>query len=326
MLNLLLYATLLVNPDLIQRQTVIVVVGKEGAAEYGPRFEQWVGRWRDAAEQGQAHFVEVGGSAESKNTDREILRNQLEQLHAESTEPLWLVLIGHGTFDGTAAKFNLRGPDISAQELAKWLQPVSRPLAVISCASASGPFINRLSGPDRVIVTATKSGFEHNFARFGEYISAAIADPAADLDKDNQTSLLEAYLAASAKVGEFYEQGGRLATEHALLDDNGDAQGTPADWFRGVRAARSAKEGAEPDGRRAAQWCLVRSPLEQSLSAVVRARRDQLELQIFRLRDRKKELRENEYYARLEQLLVELAELYEQVEQPSENETAGDSS
>ena len=121
-------------------------------------------------------------------------------------------------------------------------------------------------------------------------------------------------MAASAKVIEFYEQAARLATEHALLDDNGDTHGTPASWFRGVRTARAAKEGAEPDGRRASQWCLVRSPLEQSLPADVRARRDQLELQISRLRDRKSQQPELEYYARLEQLLVELAELYERAE------------
>ena len=173
------------------------------------------------------------------------------------------MLIGHGTFDGHTAKFNLRGPDVTAEELAEWLKPLKRPLAVINCASASAPFINRLAGENRVVITATKSGDEQNFARFGQYISAAIADPAADLDKDGQVSLLEAYLTACRQVAEFYEQEARLATEHALLDDNGDGLGTPAAWFRGLRATQRAKDGAALDGTRAHQFHLVASDREQ---------------------------------------------------------------
>ena len=88
------------------------------------------------------------------------------------------------------------GADLSDVELAEWLAPVKRPVVVINCASASGPFLNRLSGNDRVVVTATKSGHETNFARFGQYLAEAIADPHADLDKDGQVSLLEAFLTA----------------------------------------------------------------------------------------------------------------------------------
>src|SRR4029077_6004302 len=118
-------------------------------------------------------------------------------------------------------------------------KPCKRPLAVIDCASASGPFINALSAPGRVIVTATRSGNEVNVTQFGGYFARAIANPAADLDKDGQTSLLEAFLFASRQVEQFYQEAGRLATEHALLDDNGDGLGTPADWFRGVRAVKT---------------------------------------------------------------------------------------
>ena len=163
------------------------------------------------------------------------------------------MLIGHGTFDGKEAKFNLRGPDLSATELAAWLKPFRRPVIVINCASSSSPFLNQLSAPERIIVTATRSGYEDNFARFGKFMAEAIADPAADLDKDGQTSLLEAFLMASRRVKEFYEADGRLVTEHALLDDNGDGLGTPADFFRGVRAVKKPVEGGSVDGVRANQ-------------------------------------------------------------------------
>lgn len=317
LLNLVVAAPLLVAADDTDRQTVLVVVGNEGTAEYGSVFNRSAERWQEACQRANAHFIHIGHVVD-ESSDREALRKQLELMTDDSPEPLWLVLIGHGTFDGKTAKFNLRGPDVSADELEKWLQPIKRPLAVINCSASSGPFLGRLSATNRVIVTATKSGFEQNYTRFGEYFAAAIGDPAADLDKDEQTSLLEAYLATAAKVAEFYEQAGRLSTEHALLDDNGDSKGTPATWFRGVRATQKAKDGVEPDGRRAGQWCLIRSPFEQTLPAELRARRDLLELQVARLRDRKHTMAEDEYYARLESLLVKLATLYETVaEQPA---------
>jgi hypothetical protein len=167
------------------------------------------------------------------------------------------------------------------------------------------------------VITATRSGSEIQYSRFGDYISQSIADPAADLDKDGQTSLLEAYLAASHGVEEFYKTEARLATEHALLDDNGDALGTPAAWFTGLRATRAAKDGAPLDGHRAHQWHLVPSLVEAAVPAETRAKRDDLELKIAALRDKKGTMAEDEYYAQLESLLLELARTGRQ--QPATN-------
>ena len=103
-----------------------------------------------------------------------------------------------------------------------------------------------------------------NFARFGQYLAEAIADPRADLDKDGQVSLLEAFLTASNRVERVLSHPiAQLATEHALLDDNGDRLGTPADWFRGVHATKRAKDGAAPDGIRAHQFHLIPSDRER---------------------------------------------------------------
>ena len=227
---------------------------------------------------------------------------------------LWLVLIGHGTFDGRTAKFNLRGPDLSASDLAEWLKPLHRPIAVIDSTSSSAPFLKELSAPGRIVITATKSGFEQNYARFGQYFANAIVDPNADLDKDGQTSLLEAFLSASHAVGQFYAGAGRLTTEHALLDDNGDGLGTPAEWFRGIRPVQRARDGAALDGYRAHQLHLLSSPIEAALPPELRARRDQLELQVMDLRDSKAKLSEDEYFSKLESLLREIAQIYERVD------------
>ena len=294
------------------KATVLLVVGAPGEEEYAKNFERWAGLWEKASRDGGANYVSVGLTPTNETTDLERMRQALAAEPKESASDLWLVLIGHGTFDGKEAKFNLRGPDLSATDLAEWLKPFRRPLAVIDCASSSGPFLNKLSATNRVVVVATKSGYEQNYARFGQYISEAIADPGADLEKDGQTSLLEAYLMASRRVAEFYESEGRLATEHALLDDNGDGLGTPADWFRGIRAVKRAREGAPADGLRAHQFHLDRSDAERKLAPEIRARRDELELAISRLRDTKNQVTEDDYYRQLEKLLLELATLYQQ--------------
>ncbi len=295
-----------------QNATVIVVAGASGEADYTPEFEQQAEAWAKVSGQAQAKYIAIGSDAGSTSTtDRERLRQALAAEAKDGAAELWVVLIGHGTFDGKEAKFNLRGPDVSSGDLAEWLKPFKRPLAVIDTTSSSAPFLARLSAPGRVIVSATRSGNEQNYARFGKFLAEALADPKSDLDKDGQISLLESFLSASHRTAEFYKAENRLATEHALLDDNGDGLGTPADWFRGVIATKRAKEGAPADGARAHQFHLVRSTAEQALAPDVRARRDQLELEIATLRERKAKLSEEKYFAELEKLLLRLAALYE---------------
>jgi general stress protein YciG len=300
--------------------TLIVVEGAAGAEEYAPQFAQWRQRWEEAGRKGGAKVVALtagASKADAKPDDpasqRALLKAAIEaEAKQVGDDDLWLVLLGHGTFDGKTARFNLQGPDVSAEELADWLKSVSRPTAVINCSSASAPFLAVLKAPNRVVIAATRSGHEVNFSRFGEFISQAIADPAADLDKDGQTSLLEAYLLASRQTQAWYRQEGRLATEHALIDDNGDGLGTPAEFFRGVRAVRQAAGEAAIDGLRAHQWHLVQGDLERSLPPQVRKQRNDLELRIAELRQRKAAMKEDEYYAKLEELALQLARLMDQ--------------
>jgi hypothetical protein len=292
--------------------TVLVVSGAAGDAEYAPDFELQTAAWAKVSGQAGAKFVAIGtGAATEGATDRARLEQALAAEAKNGLAELWVVLVGHGTFDGKEAKLNLRGPDLTATELAAWLKPFTRPVAVIDTTSASAPFLARLAAPQRVVVSATRSGNEHNYARFGKYLAEALADPQSDLDKDGQISLLESFLSASHRTQEFYKTEGRLATEHALLDDNGDGLGTPADWFRGVVATKRAKDGAALDGPRAHQFHLVRSTSEQQLAPEVRAKRDQLELQIVALRAKKEKMNEGKYFQELEKLLLALAAVYE---------------
>ena len=227
------------------RSCVVIVVGAPGSPDYPGQFRDAADHWQAAALKAGAEAIRIGQSTEGDVPDHDRLRTVLEEKAKVSHEPLWIVLIGHGTYDGREAKFNLRGPDVTDVELSDWLLSFKRPVVIINCASASGPFINRLSGNNRVVVTATKSGYEVNFTRFGQYIAESIDDERADIDKDGQVSLLEAFLSGSSRVDEYYRTHSQLASEHALLDDNGDRLGTPANWFHGIRATKRAKDGVD---------------------------------------------------------------------------------
>ncbi|MGH7137200.1 MAG: hypothetical protein ACREHD_15770, partial [Pirellulales bacterium] len=126
------------EPETPARPTLLVVVGASGTDEYGKQFRGWAERWRQAAQRGGAACSLIGVD-EAAGDDREALARRLAEERQRPGAALWLVLIGHGTFDGKTARFNLRGPDVSAAELSEWLEGVQRPLAVVDCASASGP-------------------------------------------------------------------------------------------------------------------------------------------------------------------------------------------
>lgn len=297
-----------------ENQQVIVVVGASGTEEFAPMFEEWADRWEAAAKAGNIPCQVIGRDSESgdgSTDDRAQLQQLLSQAGSvQTTEPLWLVLIGHGTFDNRAARFNLRGKDISASDIALGLNAIERPVAVVNCSSCSAPFINALTGANTTVVSATKDGGEFQFSRFGAAMSEAIGGLEADIDRDGQTSLFEAWLFAARRTAEYYESDGRLATEHSLLDDNGDGKGTRFEVFQGTRPKDSVKNKDELDGKLAKRWCLVRSETEKSLSAKQRAERDRLEESLEELRKRKTQFSEEQYLKELEKVLVPLARIY----------------
>jgi hypothetical protein len=290
---------------------IVIVVGAPGSEAYGKQFETWAKRWQAGGDQGKM-AIRLIGLEKRKTSDRQQLQNTIASA-TKGSAPLWIVLIGHGTFDGRQAKFNLRGPDISAKELEQHLKPVKRPVALINCTASSAPFIPICSRANRVVVTATKSGFEDNLAKFGDHLSAAIADPKADLNGDEQVSLFEAFLTASDRLTRAYEADGQLATEHPLLDDNGDGKGTRSEAHSG-KDLKSKSPNATLDGRYADRWHLVPSRFERMLSPAQRGNRDRLETELDKLRHKKQDLEEADYRRRLEALLIKISHLYDAAE------------
>lgn len=301
---------------------IVVVLGAAGTDELGKEFQTWQSKIENACKANKIPLSVVAQKPAKGNQKSELVQTLKDR--SSGASPLWIILIGHGSYDGKIAKFNLVGPDISSDELVAALDLVQRPTAVVNCFSSSAPFINSLSKENRIVVSATKSGFELNYSRFGKFFADALFDKAADIDKDDQTSLLEAFLFASRQTQEFYETEGRLSTEHALIDDNGDKTGTPFDWFGGVRVVKVAKDKKVPDGPLGNQWHLVKSEFEKKLSNENRNRRNQLELEIERLRLQKKDLSGDVYYAKLEPIALELAKLYDELE-PKTGATSTDS-
>lgn len=294
---------------------LILVVGAPGTDEYEAQFQQWAQRWQGLAKTTDQFSLVTVSKEFEQASPYELLKEAIETTDP-ATESLWIVMIGHGTDDRKRSKFNLNGPDVSASELKGWLDLVECPTVIVNCASCSGGFLSKLKsidGPPRVVVSSGKSGAQYFFARFGDYFSKAISDQSVDLDKDEQTSLLEAFIAASQQTQDFYKDEKRLATELALIDDNGDGLGTPGDWFAGTRVTRKSKSG-EVDGKVASKIVLVRRGSEAKFSPQQRQKRDELEAEVDTLRLKKNELEENAYFEQMESLMLKLGKLYADVE------------
>ncbi len=279
---------------------VLIVTGAPGEKEYAERFEKKVTIWKAACEK-SGIAVQVIGKDEH---DAEALEAALKKAATKPTGQMWLVMIGHGTFDNREVKFNLRGPDVTARQLALWCQPIQRELVFIDGGSCSAGFLQPLAGKGRIIVTGTKSADEIYYTRFGEFFAPAIAgDLAADLDQDKQVSILEAFRHASKLVAEFYENEERISTEHSLMEDNADGVGTRSEVF--------SKESKDiKDGARAAQVALVLSEEEMKLTDAQRSKRDELERKLETLKAKRAEMEDVLYYTEIESLLRQLAAVY----------------
>ena len=218
------------------------------------------------------------------------------------------MLVGHGTYDGVDYKFNLPGPDITGAELAGLMDkiPASRQL-VVNMTSSSGGSLSSLQKKNRIVITATKAGTEKNATVFARYWAEALREPAADADKNESVSALEAFHYAQRKTTEFFDSQKRLATEHAVLEDLGKGEGerTPsAENGEGKLAA------AFPLVRLGANAAAARDPNKRPLLE----KKEQLEEQIDKLKYEKAAMPEAEYKRQLTTLLLELAKTQEELD------------
>ena len=211
-----------------------------------------------------------------------------------------LLVIGHGSFDNVDYKVNLPGPDITSIELASLLDRIPARQLIVNTTSASGASADALRKENRAVITATKSGTERNATVFARYWVEALRDPAADADKNEVVTALEAYRYADQKTTQFYETAKRLATEHAMLEDTGKGDGVRSpgpDNGQGLLAARF------PILRLGEAQKAALDPEMQKLLA----KKEALEQKIDQLKYRKAAMPTSEYKTQLTQLLLELA-------------------
>ena len=223
-------------------------------------------------------------------------------------DQLLVLLIGHGSsLDGPGsedAKFNLVGPDLSASEWADLLRPIPGRLVFVNTSSASFPFLRRIAGKGRVVLTATDSSAQQFETVFPDFFLKAFDDDSADFDKNGRVSIWEAFTYASGGVAQFFQQKGQLATERPLLDDTGAGVGREAQ-APGPDGAIAKITYLEPEAP-------VALPADTGLAVLVK-RRAEFEQQVEDLKARKDTIPPDQYDAELERLLIEIARLSVQI-------------
>jgi hypothetical protein len=297
LVSLLLFAA----PAAAQDIHLLVIAGVGGDEAHTNQFHKWATTIVDAAKKRGVDEANIAYLAERTELDparvraRSTRENVLQAFadlakRSKPNDEIFILLIGHGTFDGRQAAFNLPGPDLTAPEFGKLLDKFpNQRIAFVHTGSSSGAFTSVLAGPARTIVTATKTGGERNETRFPAFFVEALESEAADRDRNGRVSILEAFDFAKAKTAASYEQGGHLLTEHATLDDGSEGKFADTQYLAPPRSRSAEMAKADP---------ALRALVEQ---------RDALERQVADLRQRKGSLDEKRYEAELEKLLTDLA-------------------
>jgi hypothetical protein len=293
----------------------VVINGAGGEAAYAKQFEEWTGQLTSVLSERYGFEAKHVTVLAEKPVDANAPRATAEEVkrifgslksQLDENNVLFLFLIGHGSFDGKESKFNLVGPDLSASDYNALLSTLpTRRVVVFNMSSASGEFIKSLAAKGRIVVTATRNGQETNATRFTGFFISALQANDADTDQDGHTSVLEAFVYANRLTGDFYKRAGRLATEHALLDDNGDGVGhEKVEAGEGLLARATYLDSLTVD--EAAATAATGKLLKE---------RTRLEGEIEQLIARKSNMPETGYEATLERLFIVMAKVYRSIRQ-----------
>jgi len=299
------------------RSRVLIVSGIGGEPRYRETFFEWGATMAKAAMQrwgvprAAVTFLteqpERAPSITSGRSTKEEVEKAFASIGASAgpADVVFILLIGHGSFQNNESRLSLPGPDLTADDFAKLVGSLgSRRVVLVNVASASGEFVKAVSGPNRIVITSTKSGMERNEARFGQFFVDAFAGDGADADKDGAVSMLEAFQYARRETLRQYESDKTILTEHAVIDDDGDGKGSSeiTESATDGRLARSTflGSGAVTAGAEAPPGA---SP---ALRALYEKKKD-LEKRVSELRALKDTMDPERYQAELERLLVDLS-------------------
>jgi hypothetical protein len=286
----------------------VIINGAGGEPAYAKQFGEWTTQLNSVLSQRYGFDSKQIKVLSEKAATAEEVKRTFTSLKSEldANNVLFVFLIGHGSFDGKEAKFNLVGPDLSASDYNQLLTALpTKRIILFNMSSASGEFVKPLSAKGRIVVTATRNGQETNATRFPGFFITALTATDGDTDQDGHTSVLEAFVYANRLTEEFYKRAGRLATEHAVLDDNGDGVGREkAEAGEGLLARATYLDSLSVDEAAAS-----------AATGKLLKERARLEGEIEQLIARKAFLPEREYEATLERLFVELARVNRSIKQ-----------
>jgi hypothetical protein len=302
-------------PALAETRWAVIVSGASGGEKYAEQMRDWraglqaalVDRYGFDTKRVRVlvdETVKAGEPATAVN-----VRKVIGEIKAGAAKDdfVLVVLLGHGTFDGDVAKFNLVGPDLSAREWTDLLVGIPGRLALVNTTEASFPFLEALSAKGRIVITATDSAAQKYATVFPEYFVKALSEASTDLDKNGRTSIFEVFQVASAAVKQHYEQKGQLITERALLEDTGDGVGREAD-----------KEGPDGGLARISYFDAENAAgADNPEVAELTRRRRALETAAEELKLKKGEMPEAEWNAQFEKLMIELAHVSAEIRKKS---------
>jgi len=285
-----------------QNTHLLIVVGLTTDAEHDAVFKKWGTSLAAVASE------KLGVAKENITllTDQQATKAEIVKAlaalasKAGADDTIAIVLFGYGTFANNVAKFNLPGPDMTPQEFEPLLARLrSKRIVFVNTASASGPFVAALSGPGRIVVAATRTGGELYATLFGGPFVEAFSTEAADTDHDGKVSILEAFDYAKKTVTASYEREGLLPTEHAILDDNGDREGS-------LDPGRQGKDGQSAAVVNLGSMRTEALPSDEKRRALY-LERQALERRIESLKLLKSGMDPEKYAAELEKLATDLA-------------------
>jgi hypothetical protein len=283
----------------------VTVAGLGGESDYEQRFTadaRDLDRLFKAAN--SSHVYTLTGSQATRAQLTETLNGVARDAHPE--DDFVLILIGHGSFDGTDYKFNLVGPDITATDLAHLSDHISaRRQLIVNATSASGGSVAALEKPGRAVIAATKNGTERNATVFARYWVEALQDPSADADKSDSISAMEAFSYAQRKTAAFYESQKRLATEHAVFEDTGKSEA--------VREP-SRSEGALLTGFTVLRIGAAQKQASDPAKLTLLTKKEELEQQVDALKYQKAAMDPAEYKQQLTAVLLQLAQVQQELD------------
>ena len=192
----LLALVLFLPGSILADSSALIIRGVAGSPEHETKFDKWTtGTQKALVEKFGFSSDRLIVLSDKKSTQAEIQKafaTLKQQLKPGDT--FFLFFIGHGSGDDGIYKFNISGPDYTADDYNKLLStlPAGRTVIVLG-TPASGAAIEKFAGKNRVVITATRSGQEGNDTVFYDYFLEALQSPAADEDKDQKISVWEAF-------------------------------------------------------------------------------------------------------------------------------------